>query len=106
MAGRMGGKRITVQNLTVMQIDTSLDLIFVRGQVPGVDDTHVLIRDANKKQVTLGRHAQAKGHYENVLPKGVDDLPFPAGTKEMAEKLPRVIAAPSKRVTSPFIPRE
>jgi large subunit ribosomal protein L3 len=40
-----------------------------------------------------------------VLPKGVDDLPFPAGTKEMAEAYPSVISAPTLR-TSPFIPRE
>jgi len=29
MAGRMGNKRITTQNLTVIRVDTQLDLIFV-----------------------------------------------------------------------------
>lgn len=106
MAGRHGGKRITAQNLTVMRVDTNLDLIFVKGAVPGVDDAHVLIRDAKKKLISLAKAHQAIGAYEKVLPKGVDDLPFPAGTKAMAHGLPTVVEARSKRVTSPFVPRE
>jgi large subunit ribosomal protein L3 len=105
MAGRMGNKRITTQNLAVVRIDTSLDLIFVRGAVPGVDDAHVLIRDATKKMTALSSANQAKGLYEKVLPKGVDDLPFPAGTAELARMLPPVIEAPAYR-RSPFIPQE
>ena len=104
MAGRMGNKQVTVQNLAVVRIDTSLDLIFVKGAVPGVDDAHVLIRDA-KKIAAVGSHNQAKGLYEKVLPKGVDDLPFPAGTVELAKTLPPIIEAPSSR-RSPFIPLE
>jgi large subunit ribosomal protein L3 len=103
MAGRMGNKRITVQNLAVVRVDTSLDLIFVRGATPGVDDAQVLIRDAKKKRM-IGQHNNAKGLYEKVLPKGVDGLPFPAGTKELAKLLPTVIVAPSAR-SSPFVPR-
>ncbi|KAF8136758.1 translation protein [Boletus edulis] len=106
MAGRLGGERITVQNLTVMRVDSQLDLIFLKGAVPGVDDAQVLIRDAKKKLVSVAKAHQAQGEYEKVLPKGVDDLPFPAGTKEMAKNLPGTIEAPSKRVTSPFVPRE
>ncbi|KAH7889407.1 translation protein [Phlebopus sp. FC_14] len=106
MAGRLGGERTTVQNLTVMRVDTTLDLVFVKGAVPGVDDAQVLIRDAKKKLVSLAKAHHAIGEYEKVLPKGVDDLPFPAGTVEMARTLPAVIEAPSKRVTSPFAPRE
>jgi len=106
MAGRLGGERITVQNLTVMRVDGQLDLIFLKGAVPGIDDAQVLIRDAKKKMVSVARAHQANGEYEKVLPKGVDDLPFPAGTKEMARNLPAIIEAPSKRVTSPFVPRE
>jgi large subunit ribosomal protein L3 len=105
MAGHLGNEVTTTQNLQVVRVDTALDLVFVRGCVPGVDDAHVAVRDATKKVVALGRAAQAKGLYEKVLPKGVDDLPFPAGTKEMAEAYPSVISAPTLR-TSPFIPRE
>ena len=106
MPGRMGGKRITSQNLEVVRVDTALDLVFVRGCVPGVDDAHVLVSDAKKKMVEHGAANYAKGLDEKLLPKGVIDLPFPAGTKEMAETMPAIIQAPSKRVTSPFHPRE
>lgn len=103
MAGRLGGKRITTQNLAVVRIDTELDLIYVRGAVPGVDDAQVLITDAKKKMVALSQHNQAKGLYEKVLPTGVDDLPFPAGTAKLAKALPSIIESPSYR-KSPFIP--
>ncbi|KAF8623486.1 hypothetical protein AX15_006269 [Amanita polypyramis BW_CC] len=104
MAGRMGNKRVTIQNLAVVRIDSRLDLVFVRGTIPGIDNAHILIRDA-KKKVSLSRANQAKGLYEKVLPKGVDDLPFPAGTVELAKKLPPIIEAPAYR-KSPFIPPE
>jgi len=105
MPGRLGNKRITCQNLAVVRVDTSLDLVFVRGAIPGVDDAHVLIRDAKKKMTALSRHNQAKGLYENVLPTGVDDLPFPAGTTQLAKTLPTIIESPAYR-RSPFIPQE
>jgi len=105
MPGRMGNKRRTIQNLAVVRVDSELNLVFVKGVVPGVDDAHVLVRDAKKKINCLARHNQAKGLYEKVLPKGVDDLPFPAGTDDLAKTLPSVIEAPSYR-RSPFIPIE
>lgn len=101
----MGNKRITVQNLQVIRVDTRLDLVFVRGAVPGVDDAHVLVRDAKKKMVSLSKANHAKGLYEKVLPKGVDDVPFPAGTAELAKKFAPVVEAPSYR-RSPFTPPE
>ncbi|KAJ4487850.1 translation protein [Lentinula aciculospora] len=104
MAARMGGQRITTQNLAVVRVDTGLNLIYIRGAVPGVDDAQVMIRDA-KKLAAIGRHNQAKGLYEKVLPKGVDDLPFPAGTLEMARTLPSIVEAPAYR-RSPFVPQE
>ncbi|KAI0699685.1 mitochondrial 50S ribosomal protein L3 [Cytidiella melzeri] len=105
MAGRMGGKRITTQNLTVVKIDSNLDLIYVKGCVPGVDDAQVLIKDAKKKVIHAAKVAHADSKFDALLPKYVSDLPFPAGTKEMAKSLPPIIEAISKR-TSPFIPRE
>ncbi|KAJ7509983.1 translation protein [Mycena galericulata] len=105
MAGRLGGKRITTQNLAVVRIDTTLDLVYVRGAVPGFDDAHVLITDAKKKMIALSSHNQAKGLYEKVLPTGVDDLPFPAGTAKLAKTLPSIIESPAYR-RSPFIPQE
>ncbi len=48
MAGRMGGARVTVQNLEVVDIDTEHQLILVKGAVPGSDGQTVFIRSAVK----------------------------------------------------------
>ncbi|KAF8506175.1 translation protein [Hysterangium stoloniferum] len=103
MAGRLGGERTTQQNLYVARIDNKLNLIYVRGCVPGIDDAHVLVRDAKKRLRQLAKQNNDQGLTEKILPKGVLDLPFPAGTKELAAKLPPVVAAPSNR-RSPFLP--
>lgn len=50
MAGRMGGERVTVQNLEVVDVDTSNGLILVKGAVPGANGSVVLIRSAVKGQ--------------------------------------------------------
>jgi large subunit ribosomal protein L3 len=49
MAGRMGSKRYTVQNLTVQAVDTERNLILVRGAVPGPKGALILVRTAAKK---------------------------------------------------------
>jgi large subunit ribosomal protein L3 len=49
MAGRMGGKRFTVQNLTVQAVDTENNLLLVRGAVPGPKGALILVRTASKK---------------------------------------------------------
>lgn len=48
MAGRMGGERVTVQNLEVVEVDTERDLILIRGAIPGADGGVVLVRSAVK----------------------------------------------------------
>ncbi|GAB3857769.1 50S ribosomal protein L3 [Micromonospora andamanensis] len=46
MAGRMGGVRYTVQNLTVQAVDTENNLLLVRGAIPGPKGALVLVRTA------------------------------------------------------------
>ena len=48
MAGRMGGRRRTAQNLVVHAVDAARDLVFVRGAVPGPKGTWVRVSDAVK----------------------------------------------------------
>jgi large subunit ribosomal protein L3 len=48
MAGRMGGARVTVQNLEVVDVDTEHQLILVKGAVPGADGQVVFIKSAVK----------------------------------------------------------
>ncbi|CAE6366843.1 unnamed protein product [Rhizoctonia solani] len=106
MAGRLGGERTTVQNLFVQRIDTSLNLVFVKGAVPGPDDGFVFVRDAKKKLVSLASARFKKGlEATKILPTGIDTLPFPAGDKTLEAQLPPVIIADS-RGRSPFVPPE
>jgi len=48
MAGRMGGERVTVQNLEVIVADPARNLLLVRGAVPGARNGLLLIRRAVK----------------------------------------------------------
>jgi large subunit ribosomal protein L3 len=63
MAGHLGVERVTTQNLDVVRVDADRGLIFIRGAVPGADESWVEIRDASKSK----------------LP---DNLPSPAAFKE------------------------
>ncbi len=49
MAGHMGNRRVSVQNLQVFRADSDNGLILVRGGVPGAKNSWVLINDAVKK---------------------------------------------------------
>jgi large subunit ribosomal protein L3 len=57
MAGRMGGERVTVQNLEVVDIDTEHQLILVKGAVPGSNGEVVFIKGAVKAGAGKGGEA-------------------------------------------------
>ncbi len=68
MAGHMGHRRVTVQNLEVFGVDPERGLILVKGAVPGPRGGWVLVRDAVKKP----------------LPK---EAPWPAAVVQTGEAL-------------------
>ncbi|KZT56419.1 mitochondrial 50S ribosomal protein L3 [Calocera cornea HHB12733] len=102
MPGRMGGEHITTQNLFIVRIDTSLDLIYIKGCVPGNDGGYVFVRDAVRKMHHHPMVRALKG-IEPVLP--VAKLPFPAGTAELAKTLPPILNAPTVD-RDPFLARD
>ncbi len=55
MAGRMGNKRVTVQNLSVVQVRPEENLILLRGAVPGKPNSVVSIRASRKNRGNAGR---------------------------------------------------
>ena len=65
MAGHMGDKNRTQQNLEIVGTDVERGLIFVKGSVPGSKGGWLFVKDA----VKVARHA---------------DAPFPAGLKQVA----------------------
>jgi large subunit ribosomal protein L3 len=77
MAGHMGDRRVTTQNLQIVSIDEDRGLILVRGAVPGAEGSWVMVRDAVKRNAPEG-------------------LPFPAGLKSKPEAAAPAEAAPAE----------
>jgi large subunit ribosomal protein L3 len=46
MAGRMGGARITVRNLEVVEIDKNKNMLIVKGAIPGPNGGYLSIRES------------------------------------------------------------
>src|SRR5687767_7812920 len=68
MAGHMGAKNRTQQNLEVVRTDAARGLIFVKGSVPGHKGGWLLVKDAVK------------------VPRP-DGAPYPAGIREIAAEI-------------------
>ena len=65
MAGHMGDKQRTQQNLEIVRTDDERGLIFVKGSVPGSKNGWLTVKDS----VKVARHAEA---------------PYPAGIRQVA----------------------
>jgi large subunit ribosomal protein L3 len=76
MAGHMGDRRVTIQNLRIVRTDPAEGLILVRGAVPGAEGAYVLVRDAAKREAP-------------------DGLPFPAALRGNASAAPAADAGPA-----------
>ena len=50
MPGHMGSRRVTKQNLAVVQVRPELNVILVKGAVPGANGSMVVVRKALKKK--------------------------------------------------------
>jgi len=78
MAGHMGARRRTTQNLQIVSIDEGQGFIMIKGAIPGVENSYVLIKDSMKK----GAHPKA---------------PYPAGVKKSAEAAAPAETAPAEQ---------
>uniref|UniRef100_A0AAV1U669 Large ribosomal subunit protein uL3m n=1 Tax=Peronospora matthiolae TaxID=2874970 RepID=A0AAV1U669_9STRA len=75
MPGRMGGNRVTRDNLWIAKIDVDRNLLYVKGSVPGNNGGIVRVTDARKKKPEV-------------------PLPYPTFTLPDGETLPAEILAP------------
>ena len=48
LPGQMGNRRVTIQNLQVVDVDPERNIIFLRGAVPGAKNGAVIVRKAVK----------------------------------------------------------
>jgi large subunit ribosomal protein L3 len=79
MAGHMGDRQRTQQNLEIVRTDAARGLIFVKGSVPGTENGWLLVRDAVKVP----------------SPEG---LPFPGAILEKKSSAPEHEEAPAGMV--------
>ena len=49
MAGHMGHEQVTVQNLKLVAVDSEMQVLMVKGAIPGPTDSTVVIKKAVKK---------------------------------------------------------
>ena len=56
MAGHMGSRQRTIQNLQVVAADSDRGLIFIKGGVPGSKGSWLTLKDAVKKAVPTMLH--------------------------------------------------
>ena len=93
MAGHMGNRRCTSQNITVISTDVDRGLIMVNGSVPGAKGGYVLVSDAKKAKLPDGlpfpgaiRAADASPEHEPAEPPPADsDVPAEESSDDKAE---------------------
>ena len=49
LPGHMGVDRVTIQNLEVIDVDKSNNLILVKGNVPGHKNSFIMVKEARKR---------------------------------------------------------
>ncbi len=49
MAGRMGNKKVTKQNLKIIEIDIQNNLLMIKGSIPGKKNSIIFLKDSVKK---------------------------------------------------------
>src|ERR1700719_5257800 len=80
MPGHMGDRRVTVQNLQVMQVREAEKIILISGAVPGPNGSYVIVRPAIKHpEHLLALHAEHQKHEEEEKAKK------PKTLREMAQ---------------------
>jgi large subunit ribosomal protein L3 len=80
MPGHMGDRRVTVQNLQVMQVREAEKILLVSGAVPGANGSYVIVRPAIKHPERIrALHAKHRKHEEEEKAKK------PKTLREMAQ---------------------
>ena len=71
MAGHMGDKVRTMQNLEIIKTDKDNNLIYLKGSIPGSKNTEVLIKKAikNIKKLTISEKIEAAEKQKKITEK-------------------------------------
>ena len=71
MAGHMGDKLRTIQNLEIIKTDTNNNLIYLKGSIPGSKNTEVLIKKATKniRKLTISEKIEVAEKQKKIAEK-------------------------------------
>ena len=93
MAGHMGDKFRTIQNLEIIKSDLENNLIFVKGSVPGSKNSIVLIQKNVKKIKRITSLEKNKKMVESTAPADKKDKP----KSKPSDKKPETAKQPVKK---------
>jgi len=60
MPGRMGGKKATIKNLEVVNVEASEDIITVKGNIPGSNGTYLVIKRSKSNKTKVAKKETKK----------------------------------------------
>ena len=71
MAGHMGNKLRTVQNIEIIKSDAENNLLYLKGSIPGSKNSEVLIKKAVKKiqKLTIREKIEVAEKAKKILDK-------------------------------------
>jgi large subunit ribosomal protein L3 len=88
MAGHMGNKVRTIQNLEIIKSDLENNLIFVKGSVPGSKNSLVLIQK-NVKKINRATTLEKNSKIQTETLKKTEKKPDTAKTKSEQKNPPK-----------------
>ena len=110
MAGRLGNKKVTIQNLKILNIDTENNLIILKGAVPGHKGSIIKIVDAVKKnqKISLNKDVDQNNDKDTLLQESKDtNTNMPENVSENKSNVSQnVEASPQANIANENIQKE
>lgn len=73
MAGNMGGQRVTMQNVKVLQSDAEQGILLVKGELQRLEGGSLCANDTRRRQRTQRLHCHGAGCFEETMDKARPD---------------------------------
>ena len=85
LAGHMGAETVTIQNLEIIEINTTDNYILVSGNIPGAKNSLVLIKSAVKGGKAEPKEILSYVEEETVVDEVVEETTTETPAEEIAE---------------------
>ena len=75
MPGRMGGEQVTVQNLSVIQIDLENNCLLIKGNVPGPKNSLVFVKSSIKNTDKVNEQLELISYVKEEVKDTTEEVP-------------------------------